>query len=147
MTYYKKKIKFTETKDKTIDYKYLYFNYCGDEFICLGDCVEGNFWGLHAEGVYADKIINMYDKFYTKEVTYESVDDDNVIIKNDILSTISYCDEPNEDEILYGTEKIILLYKKIGENFIYIKNSAYSDKEKKYVIFEFEPDNTALDYI
>ena len=89
----------------------------------------------------------MYDKFYTKEVTYESVDDDNVIIKNDILSIISYCDEPNEDEILYGTEKIILLYKKIGENFIYIKNSAYSDKEKKYVIFEFEPDDTALDYI
>jgi len=147
MSYYIKKIKFTETRDKTIDYKYLYFDYCGDEFICLGDCVEGGFNGLYADGVYADKIINMYDKFYTKEVTYESVDSDNIIVKNDVLSIISYCDEPSENEILYGTEKIMLLYEKIGDNYIYIKNSAYCDKEEKYVIFEFIPDETAFDYI
>ena len=134
--YYFKKIQFTKTTDQTINYNNLYFNCTGDEFFCLGDFVKGTFNGLHA-----DELVEIYrNSLYTRKKTYEKIDKNKIIHKQRAANYIpSTFGEPNENEILYGNEKIIGLYKKDNDKFVYMKNS-YCD-ETTYVIFNEKPFN------
>jgi hypothetical protein len=139
-TYYLKKIQFTKTIDKTINYNNLYFNCTGDEFYCLEDYVKGTFNGLHA-----DELVEIYKvSLYTRKKTYEKIDKNKIVHKRRCISSLSK--EPNENEILYADEQIIGLYRKENEEFVYMKNS-YCDKTT-YIIFDkkpFKTNNTFLD--